>query len=137
METQNPLSLLNARAQRKKSADAKGKPTGKQTAGLLRRRHVRVEQIIYIGKESNRLEEIEAGVIHSPQSFYTEYPDPRREEWQTKILPVLKRIPIAALMRFSGRSHSMLLRTRTVWKRFTRHGRSNQNWFCWILDFPG
>ena len=32
-----------------KSADAKGKPSGKQTVGLLRRRHVRVERIIYIG----------------------------------------------------------------------------------------
>jgi hypothetical protein len=94
-----------------KSADAKGKPSGKQSFGLLRRRHVRVERIIYIGKESNRLEEIEAGVIHSPESVYTEYPDPHREEWQTKILPGLKKIPIAALMRFSGRSRSMLLRT--------------------------
>ena len=93
-----------------KSADAKGKPSGKQSVGLLRRRHVRVERIIYIGKESNRLEEIEAGVIHSPESVYTEYPDPRREEWQTKILPVLKKIPVAALMRFSGRSRSMLVR---------------------------
>jgi len=93
-----------------KSADAKGQPSGKQTVGLLRRRHVRVERIIYIGKESNRLEEIEAGVIHSPESVYTEYPDPRREEWQTKILPLLKKIPVTALMRFSGRSRSMLVR---------------------------
>jgi hypothetical protein len=93
-----------------KSADAKGKPSGKQTIGLLRRRHVRVERIIYIGKESNRLEEIEAGVIHSPESVYTEYPDPSRDEWQTRILPILKNIPIAALMRISGRSRSMLQR---------------------------
>ena len=55
-----------------KTADAKGKPSGKQTIGLLLRRHVRVERIIYIGKESNRLEEIEAGVIHSPETVYTE-----------------------------------------------------------------
>jgi hypothetical protein len=94
-----------------KSADAKGKPSSKQTFGLLRRRHVRVEQIIYIGKESNRLEEMEAGVIHSPESVYTEYPDPSREDWQTRILPILQKIPIAVLLRFSGRSRSMLLRT--------------------------
>ena len=94
-----------------KSADAKGKPSGKQTFGLLSRRHVRVERIIYIGKESNRLEEIEAGMIHSPESVYTEYPDPSREEWQTKILPVLKKIPVAALVGLSGRSRSMLMRT--------------------------
>jgi hypothetical protein len=93
-----------------KSADAKGKPSGKQTFGLLRRRHVRVERIIYIGKESNRLEEIEAGVIHSPESVYTEYPDPRRDEW-CRILPILNKIPMADLMRFSGRSRSMLVRT--------------------------
>ena len=94
-----------------KSADAKGKPSGKQTFGLLRRRHVRVERIIYIGRESNRLEEIEAGVIHSPESVYTEYPDPSRDEWETKILPILKKIPIAALTRISRRSRSMLVRT--------------------------
>jgi hypothetical protein len=93
-----------------KSADAKGKPSGKQSFGLLRRRHVRVERIIYIGRESNRLEEMEAGVIHSPESVYTEYPDPNRDEWQTMILPILKNIPIAALMRVSGRSRSMLVK---------------------------
>jgi hypothetical protein len=38
-----------------KSADAKGKPSGKQTVGLLRRRQVRVERIIHIGRESNKL----------------------------------------------------------------------------------
>lgn len=94
-----------------KSADAKGKPSSKQTVGMLHRRHVRVERIIHIGKESNRLEEIEAGVIHSPESVYTEYPDPSRDEWQTRILPILKKIPISILKRFSGRSRSMLQRT--------------------------
>jgi hypothetical protein len=38
-----------------KSADAKGKRSGQQTVGLLRRRQVRVERIIYIGRESNKL----------------------------------------------------------------------------------
>jgi len=71
-----------------KSADAKGKPSGRQSVGLLQRRHVRVERIVYIGRESNRLEEIEAGMIHSPESVYTEYPDPHRDEWETKILPL-------------------------------------------------
>jgi len=68
------------------------------------------KRIVYIGRESNRLEEIEAGVIHSPESVYTEYPDPHQDEWKTKILPVLKKIPITALMRVSGKSRSMLAR---------------------------
>jgi len=61
-----------------KSADARGKPSGKQTVGLLHRRHIQVVQIIYIGRESNKLEEIEEGTIHSAKIVYTEYPDPRR-----------------------------------------------------------
>ncbi len=55
--------------------------------GLLQRRHARIAQIKYIGKESNSLEEVESGLIHSEQNVYTEYPDPRRDEWQTKIVP--------------------------------------------------
>jgi hypothetical protein len=81
-----------------KSADPKGQPSGKQTLGLLQRRHIQVNQITYIGKESNDLEEVESGMIHSAQSVYTEYPDPRREEWHTKILPgiVHRTIPVGA-----------------------------------------
>lgn len=94
-----------------KSADAKGKPSGKQTLGLLQRRHIRVGQIIYIGKESNRLEEIESGIIHSAQSVYTEYPDPRRGEWETKILPALRKLPVRVLVRLTNKSPSMLTRT--------------------------
>lgn len=96
-----------------KSADPKGKPSGKQTIGLLRRRHVRVDRIIYIGKESNRMEEIESGIIHSPESVYTEYPDPRRDEWREKILPALEGLPVSALVKLSGKSRSMLFRART------------------------
>jgi hypothetical protein len=77
---------------------------------LLQRRHIRVAQIIYIGKESNSLEEVEAGTIHSAQNVYTEYPDPRRDEWQTKIVPALKKLPVAAIMKLSGKSRSMLMR---------------------------
>jgi len=106
-----------------KSADAKGKPSGRQTIGLLQRRHIRVGQIIYIGKESNKLEEIEAGIVHSAQSVYTEYPDPRREEWETKILPVLRKLPVKVLMRFTNMSRSML--TRTLASR-SRPRRRNQ-----------
>jgi hypothetical protein len=46
-----------------KCADALGEPAGKQAIGLLQRRHVSVDQIIYIGRESNQLEEVDAGTI--------------------------------------------------------------------------
>jgi DNA polymerase III epsilon subunit-like protein len=45
-----------------KCADADGNPSGKRTVGLLQRRHVRIDEIKYIGKESNSLEEVEVGL---------------------------------------------------------------------------
>jgi hypothetical protein len=87
-----------------KCADANGKPCGKQTVGLLQRRHVRIDEIKYVGKESNSLEEVDAGLIHSPENVYTIYTDRRRDEWQTKILPALRKIPPAALVKMSGLS---------------------------------
>ncbi len=81
-----------------KCADADGKPCSKQTVGRLQRRHIGVGQIKYIGKESNSLEEVESGLIHSEQSVYTEYPDRRRDEWQVKTLPVLKALSLKFLV---------------------------------------
>lgn len=95
-----------------KCADSKGSPCGKQTVGLLQRRHVRIEQIKYIGKESNSLEEVESGMIHTSQSIYTQYPDPRRDEWQTKILPALKKAPLAILVKMSGLSRRAIIDLR-------------------------
>ena len=82
-----------------KCAGEDGNTCSKQTIGLLRRRHVRVEQIKYIGKESNSLEDVESGLIHTEPNIYTEYPDPRRDEWQTKTLPVLKGIRLECLVK--------------------------------------
>jgi len=56
-----------------KCADADGRPCAKQTVGLLQRRHVRIDHITPIGKESNSLEEVEAGLIHDEQNVYTLY----------------------------------------------------------------
>jgi|ERR1051326_56753 hypothetical protein len=95
-----------------KSADARGKPSGKQTFGLLQRHHVRVGDIKYIGRESNKLEQVEIGMIHSTQSVYTEYPDPRHQEWDARLLPAVKNIPVAVLMKITGKSRSMLTRTK-------------------------
>ena len=50
-----------------KCADANGKTCDKQTIGLLQRRHVIMDLIKYIGKESNHLEDVDAGLIHSEQ----------------------------------------------------------------------
>lgn len=82
-----------------KCADADGKPCGRQTIGLLQRRHVRVDQLKFIGKESNSLENVESGLEHSEESVYTEYVDQKRDEWATKILPALKKVRLKTLVK--------------------------------------
>jgi len=100
-----------------KCADAKGNPCGKQAIGLLQRRHVRVDQIKYIGKESNSLEEVEAGLIHSAQNVYTEYPDPRHDEWEMKIRPAMKKVSLSVLQKMTRLSRRTLIDARTGRRR--------------------
>lgn len=59
----------------------------KQTIGLLQRRHIRIDYIKGVGNQTNNLDEVEAGMAHEEDSVYTEYPDPRRDEWETKVRP--------------------------------------------------
>ncbi len=100
-----------------KCADAQGKRCGKQTIGLLQRRHIRIDQLKYIGKESNSLEEVEAGLIHSAQNVYTEYPDPKRDEWETKIRPAMNKVPLSLLVKEIPRSRRMLMKARAGYTR--------------------
>lgn len=95
-----------------KCADANGTACGKRTVGLLQRRHIEIDLIKYIGKESNCLEEVEEGAIHSADAVYTEYPDPQRDEWQKKILPALKKMPLSELVRVSRMSRRALMDLR-------------------------
>jgi hypothetical protein len=95
-----------------KCADASGEPCGKQTVGLLQRRHVTIESVAFIGKESNRLEEVEDGSVPVAGDVYTEYPDPRRDEWKTIVLPALKRFHTKDIMRATGLSRRTVQRLR-------------------------
>jgi hypothetical protein len=97
-----------------KCADASRAPCGKQTVGLLQRRYVTIEwPTRFIGKESNKLEEIEEGSAPDAGDVYTEYPDPRRDEWTTRILPKLKSMPMQELMQCSGLSRRALQMIRS------------------------
>jgi len=89
-----------------KCADADGNSCGKQTIGLLQRRNVRIEQIKYIGKESNSLETVDEGLEHSEKNVYTVYDDPRRAEWIVKIQPALKNARLDVLVKACGKKLS-------------------------------
>ena len=96
-----------------KCADAGGAPCDKQTVGLLQRRHVTIEwPPRFIGKESNKLEEVEERSAPDAGDVYTEYPDRRRDEWNTRILPILKAMPIEELIKRSGLSRRALYMIR-------------------------
>jgi hypothetical protein len=106
-----------------KCAEGCGDVCGKQAIGLLQRRHVRIEQIRYIGKESNKLEDVEAGTVHSADQVYVEYCDTRRDEWVTKIVPILKKTPLAVLIAETGLSQRALISLRMGHSRPRRKNR--------------
>jgi len=86
-----------------KCADALGNPCDRQTIGLLQRRHIKIDQIKCIGKESNSLEDVDEEMVRSEQDVYTEYADPKRSEWIAKIQPALKKPKLKALVEACGK----------------------------------
>jgi hypothetical protein len=87
-----------------KAADQHGYAGQRGTMGLLQRRQVRPYSLIQLGKESNQLEEVEAGLAHDLDEIWTEYADPRRNPWRELVLPVLKNIPANELAVATGLS---------------------------------
>jgi hypothetical protein len=100
-----------------KCADASGKACHKQTAGLLQRLHVRIEKITYIGKESNKIEDVASALVHSAQEVYTEYPDPRRDEWESMIRPALNKVQPERVAKMTGLSVRTIIYARTGRRR--------------------
>jgi hypothetical protein len=96
-----------------KCADADGNASGRAYVGLHFPRAVSIDEITHIGKESNELEEVEAGMVHSADALYTEYADQRRSRWATKIVPALQDNPLSTLVRLTGLSRRTLIDART------------------------
>ena len=66
----------------------------------------------FIGKESNQLEEVAEGSVPDAGDVYTEYPDPRRDEWETKVLPLLKKVSAKEIVQMTGISRRGVQRIR-------------------------
>jgi hypothetical protein len=79
-----------------------GRPCGRATVGLLRRRPVRLAELRLIGKEANLVEEVEAGLVHDPREVLNEYGDPARDPFDQFVRPVLRRLPKGALAEAAG-----------------------------------
>jgi len=109
-----------------KFADAKGRPCSRDTVGLLQRRHIRIGLLTNIGKESNSLEEVQAGIEHEEADVYTEYRDPHRSRWVTTVLPAVREAPLVTLERMcrGQLSRRALIDIRAA--RSTPHRRNQQ-----------
>ena len=109
-------------------ATASGRPNG--VTGEV------IDQLKFIGKESNSLENVESGLEHSEQNVYTEYVDPKRDEWATKILPALKDAPLKRLV---NECHPHLKRREIIELRAgrSRPHRKNRNLLLLVLKKLG
>jgi hypothetical protein len=72
--------------------DADGEICGRRTRGILQRRPVRAALLTYIGKEANRLDDVDSGLVANISEVLTEYVDPRRDRFRTETLPALDRL---------------------------------------------
>lgn len=68
--------------------------------------------ITYVGKESNRLEDVQAGLIHGVDQVLDEHMDPRDDDFKNLVLPVIKEIPASAIAAEIGRSERTVKRYR-------------------------
>lgn len=91
-----------------KSLGSNGKPCGSKTVGVLARRPVIALYLTHIGKESNRLEDVEARFVHDLDEVSTEYRDTCRDPFITLVLPVLRTMPRAHLLKETGLSKNAL-----------------------------
>lgn len=94
-----------------KSAGPEGQPCGRQTRGLLQRRHVRPLGVQMIGKESNRLEEVQQGLIADRDEVLENYGRGEEGLWEA-VRNVMGDLSRKELARRSGLTPKTLDRIR-------------------------
>jgi len=90
-----------------------GARCGSDTAGLLRRRTVQLANLHHIGKEANRLDDIEAGIISSQDEVLTNYSDPTAA-FVELVIPALESYSTGQLAEHTGLSEREIQRVRAA-----------------------
>lgn len=80
-----------------KSLAPDGWPCRGETVGLLARRHVAPSFVLHIGKEANRLEDVERGDVQEWEEVQETFERRGRREWELDTLPELRRLAGTAL----------------------------------------
>ena len=109
MKTHGDVFASYVRHPEAKSLDADGR--GGLGKGLLSRRPVREAGRIYIGKESNEIEEVRMGVWQTLGDVLIEYGQ-ALDPWHNVVVPVLNRIPMWWLVEQSGLNRQTIQRLR-------------------------
>lgn len=104
-----------------KRANENGRPCGRSDSGLLKRRHITVESLYYVGKESNFLEDVEFGLMHDSDEVQQRYLDPDDDPWFLYVVPILKMMPRAELARNVGISERFVQYLRNANGSRRRH----------------
>jgi hypothetical protein len=77
-----------------KSAGADGKPCDRSTIGLLARRPVIPTIVRHIGKESNRLEEAQLGLLEDSDEALNRYSDAKLSVFRELAVPILLQLGV-------------------------------------------
>jgi hypothetical protein len=97
-----------------KSKDPDGTPCEPGTVGLLRRRPVRMRTVTHIGKESNRLEDAQTGLIEDIDEVVNEYDDYYNRVFVPLVVPPLRALGVRKTARLTGHSAAAVSRVLTT-----------------------
>jgi len=86
--------------------------SGRLAVGLLERRPVTALSVVGIGKEANKLEAVEAKLVHSMDEVLQVFEHPTRDKWRDHFVPILKLISIAELTARTGLATSTIKAAR-------------------------
>lgn len=112
LQTYGTVFSRYARHLEAKSLDSTGRPG--RGMGLLLRRPVDEGSRAYVGKESNRIEEVEMGLLHQLGEVMQEY-GKAHDPWHSWVVPVLRAMTLRQLVGETG------LDRRTVQRLRNRH----------------
>jgi hypothetical protein len=85
-----------------KSLDGEGKPCDQASRGLLSRRPVQLGSLVYMGKESNALEQVAQGLVHSRAEVQPVYQPPQLTLWDLIYRPAVCKVPLKRLVALTG-----------------------------------
>lgn len=96
VQTYRDVPQANEHHPEVKSAAANDAQADQRTVGLLRRLHVHELERVDIGRESNRLDDVDAGDVRALADVLTNYVGPGTGAFTSWVRPILRQMPLKA-----------------------------------------